>query len=58
MKREVVDCDRCGKENIEEYGEFQAFIDTQTDAAGGPSEDIGPIVHLCVRCMRNIVGVH
>ncbi len=51
MRRQVIDCDRCGAENIGPDTTLSLCVDRKADGAGG-MEDIYVDFDLCLECFK------
>ncbi len=52
---QIIICDKCKKEPTRKV---YIPLDTQTDAAGGPSESIGPTLDLCQDCLAHLLDFY
>lgn len=54
MKRTVVDCDGCGKPDMEDYHTLEFKTGTQRDVASGRTEDVVETLEFCTGCLGRI----
>jgi hypothetical protein len=52
-RREVVDCDRCGR-TAEKSARVFLRTDRRADAAGS-AEDVGETLDLCIKCCERLI---
>jgi hypothetical protein len=51
------DCDKCGKKNVT-IKTIRIYTHRTPDPAGGPSEDSGKLIDLCVDCLYHWANMY